>query len=60
MDYIIDRGYDREYGARPLRRVIEQTIEDNVAESLLSGAIKDGDTAQIDVVGGQIAVKAKR
>ncbi len=60
MDYIIERGYDREYGARPLRRVIEQTIEDNVAESLLSGAVKNGDTVVVDVKGGQVNVKAKR
>ena len=50
MSYIIERGYDKEYGARPLRRVIEQTVEDNVAESLLSGAIKSGDAAVVDVV----------
>lgn len=49
FDYIVEKGYDAEFGARPLRRVIEQKIEDNVAEAILSGKIREGDTAMVDV-----------
>lgn len=49
MNYIIDRGYDAEYGARPLRRVIEQTVEDNIAERLLEGKVRAGTTVNVDI-----------
>ena len=44
-------GYDRIYGARPLRRVITSRIEDQLSEHLLRGKIARGDTVQIDVEG---------
>ena len=47
-DYIIGKGYDVEYGARPLRRVIEQSIEDNVAEAILDGRVKEGGCVTVD------------
>lgn len=57
-DYIIKKGYDAEYGARPLRRVIEQSIEDNVAEALLTGKIKEGSTVTVDADGdGNVTVR---
>lgn len=56
MDFIANRGYDPEYGARPLRRVIEQYIEDNIAEAMLSGAIKDNSTVTVDIVDGQVKI----
>jgi len=42
LRYLIDKGYDREYGARPLRRLIEQEIEDKIAEQCLEGSIPHG------------------
>ena len=48
MEYILEKGYDPEFGARPLRRVIEQSVEDAIAESLLSGQVKDGDKVEVD------------
>ncbi len=56
IDYIVTRGYDPEYGARPLRRVIEQTIDDNIAEALLNGKIQKGNTATVDVKDGKVIV----
>ncbi|KAK6147942.1 hypothetical protein DH2020_018854 [Rehmannia glutinosa] len=47
MDLICQQGYDRSYGARPLRRAVTQIIEDLVSESLLSGDYKPGDIALI-------------
>jgi ATP-dependent Clp protease ATP-binding subunit ClpC len=50
-DLLAKEGYDRVYGARPLRRVITNRIEDNLSEHLLRGKITRGDTVQIDVEG---------
>ena len=38
-DYLIEKGYDPKFGARPLRRVIQRNVEDLLAEALLSGDI---------------------
>ena len=50
-DLLAKEGYDRTYGARPLRRVITSRIEDQLSEHLLRGKIARGDTVQIDVEG---------
>ena len=42
-------GYDPEYGARPLRRAIQNKIEDPLADALLSGQYQDGDTIKVDL-----------
>jgi ATP-dependent Clp protease ATP-binding subunit ClpC len=46
---LIVEGYNPSYGARPLRRAIMRLLEDSLAEEILSGRIKDGDTAVVDV-----------
>ncbi|MEH2162621.1 MAG: ATP-dependent Clp protease ATP-binding subunit [Nostoc sp.] len=46
---LITEGYSPSYGARPLRRAIMRLLEDSLAEEILSGRIKDGDTAIVDV-----------
>ncbi|MBH0778098.1 hypothetical protein, partial [Nocardia bovistercoris] len=43
------RGYDPVYGARPLRRLIQQSIGDTLAKQLLAGAVTDGDVVQVDL-----------
>ena len=43
------RGYDPAYGARPLRRLIQQAIGDQLAKELLSGSVADGDTVKVSV-----------
>ena len=48
-DRLIEEGYSPSYGARPLRRAIMRLLEDSLAEEILSGRIKDGDTALVDV-----------
>jgi ATP-dependent Clp protease ATP-binding subunit ClpC len=42
--FIADKGYDAQYGARPLKRAIQKYLEDELAELLLNGDIKAGDT----------------
>ena len=49
-NYIFEKGYDKKYGARPLRRAIQNEIEDKMAEEILSGNISSGDTVRISVV----------
>jgi ATP-dependent Clp protease ATP-binding subunit ClpC len=53
LDLLAERGYDREYGARPLKRVIQQTVEDALSDALLSGEIEDGDTVLIETEMGE-------
>jgi len=47
-DHVIKLGYDADYGARPLRRVIQSMIEDPLAEALLVGSFKAGDMVRVD------------
>jgi len=46
-EYIANKGYDKNYGARPLRRTIQELVEDSLAEEILDGRIKDGDTVTL-------------
>ena len=47
--WLAERGYDPAYGARPLRRLIQKAIGDELAKKLLAGEIRDGDTVRVDV-----------
>ena len=47
--YLADAGYDPDYGARPLRRVIQDKLEDRLSEGLLGGWIKTGDTVRVEL-----------
>jgi ATP-dependent Clp protease ATP-binding subunit ClpC len=48
IDILAELGYNPEMGARPLRRVIQQKIEDKLSDALLSGEFEEGDTIQVD------------
>ncbi|MFC5420335.1 ATP-dependent chaperone ClpB [Bosea eneae] len=48
-DWLAEKGYDPAYGARPLKRVIQKSVQDPLAELLLSGAIRDGETVPVTV-----------
>ncbi|MED5471182.1 MAG: ATP-dependent Clp protease ATP-binding subunit, partial [Verrucomicrobiota bacterium] len=48
-DFLIDDGYDPEYGARPMRRSVEKHLEDPLAEHLLRGDVKEGDLVTVTV-----------
>ena len=47
--YLADAGYDADYGARPLRRVIQDKLEDRLSEGLLGGWLKPGDTVRVEL-----------
>ena len=46
-DWLAEKGWDPAYGARPLKRVIQKSVQDPLAEMLLSGKIKDGEAVKI-------------
>ena len=54
---LAEMGYDPEFGARPLKRVIQQHIEDNLSDTLLAGEFEDGDTVVVDVVEDEISLR---
>jgi ATP-dependent Clp protease ATP-binding subunit ClpC len=59
-EQLIKEGYDPSYGARPMRRAISRLVEDYLAEAILAGEIKEGDTAVIDLdEDGRVQVKQK-
>ncbi|MGR3628696.1 MAG: ATP-dependent chaperone ClpB [Sulfitobacter sp.] len=59
--WLADEGYDPVFGARPLKRVIQRTVQDPLAEMLLAGDVKDGDTVTVRagadglIIGDQVA-----
>ena len=53
---LAERGSDPVYGARPLKRLIQQDIETPIARLLVKGELRDGDTATVDVKNGQVVV----
>ncbi len=59
-DWLGEKGYDPVFGARPLRRVIQDNIEDRLSEMLLSGQFAAGDTIRIDAVDGQLNIEPVR
>ncbi len=58
-EYLGEKGFDPVLGARPLRRVIQNEVEDTLSDELLSGRLNDGDTAVVDVEDEQIVIRAK-
>ena len=54
-----EAGFDANYGARPLRRTIQNLVEDAAAEQLLDGSVQSGDTAVVDVTDGKVTVAKK-
>jgi ATP-dependent Clp protease ATP-binding subunit ClpB len=46
-DWLADKGWDPAYGARPLKRVIQKSVQDPLAEMILAGSIKDGETVTV-------------
>jgi ATP-dependent Clp protease ATP-binding subunit ClpC len=46
-DFLVEKGYDPEYGARPMRRAVERHLEDPLAEEILKGEVHDGDPIHV-------------
>ena len=59
-DWLAINGFDPVYGARPLRRLVQSAIGDQLARQLLSGAIRDGDEVVVDTLEDQSALDVRR
>ena len=59
-DYLVERGFDPKMGARPLRRLIQDEIEDELSEKLLRNEFGAGDTVELDFIDGAIVVQAPK
>ena len=55
MDFILEKGYDPKFGARPLRRTIQKHIEDDLTEQFFLGKIKAGAKVTVDVKDGAVS-----
>ena len=56
-EYVLEKGYDPQYGARPLRRAIQNELEDFLADEFLEGRIKNGDKVLINIEENQPVIK---
>jgi ATP-dependent Clp protease ATP-binding subunit ClpC len=57
-EFLIEKGYDPQYGARPMRRAVERYLEDPFAEELLRGNVKGGDVVHVGVNNGKLVFTA--
>ena len=58
-EWLAEKGYDPQFGARPLRRVIQDNVEDGLSDAILNGELNPGDTAVIDITDDEIVVKSR-
>ena len=58
-ELIVESGYDRKFGARALKRRMQTLVEDKLAEEIVSGNIKSGDSVNVAVSGGEIVFRVK-
>ena len=58
-DWLAEKGYDPQFGARPVRRVIQEHVEDKLSDSILSGELNPGDTAVIEIEDDAIKVTSQ-
>lgn len=59
-EYLGEKGFDPDFGARPLRRLIQNVIEDKLSEELLGGRLNSGDTAIVKIEDGEIVATTKK
>ena len=57
-EYLAEKGYDPNFGARPLRRLIQDVVEDKLSEDLLGGKLHGGDVAILDMEDGETIIRA--
>ena len=57
VELVAEKGYDPAYGARPLRRVIQSSLEDVISERMLEGSISAGKKYRCDVDGGEFRIE---
>ena len=60
IDYLADKGFDPEYGARPIKRVIQRDILNNLSKEILAGKISSDSTIVVDYENGHLVFKNKQ
>jgi ATP-dependent Clp protease ATP-binding subunit ClpC len=58
-EFLVSKGYDPQYGARPMRRAVERSLEDPLAEEILRGALHDGEPIQVTVENDKLVFSQK-
>jgi ATP-dependent Clp protease ATP-binding subunit ClpC len=58
-DFLVEKGYDPTYGARPMRRSVERYLEDPLAEELLKGNLHEGEPVEVTAEGGKLVFSQK-
>ncbi|MHC2185988.1 ATP-dependent Clp protease ATP-binding subunit ClpC [Rathayibacter agropyri] len=56
VDWLAENGYEPQYGARPLRRLVQRSIDDRIADLVVSGEVSDGGAVRVDAVAGELRV----
>jgi len=59
-NYLAEKGFDPNFGARPLRRLIQREVENPISNRIISGEYREGDTVEVDLVGKDLAFKIKK
>ncbi|MEU1972770.1 ATP-dependent Clp protease ATP-binding subunit [Microbacterium sp. NPDC019599] len=59
VDWLAEHGYEPEYGARPLRRLVQREVDDRIAELFVSGDLVDGGAVTVDAVGDELLVRSE-
>jgi len=59
-ELLANEGYDPQFGARPLKRVIQREVENRIARAILDGTIRDGDSVEIDAKEGKLVIEPRR
>lgn len=57
--FIVEKGTDKKYGARPLRRALQNELEDKLAEAILDGTVKAESTVEVGITKGELKFHTK-
>lgn len=60
LDKIIEEGYSEQYGARPMKRVVQRRIEDRLSDEILSGNVLSGEVVTVDIKDGELSFRSAR
>ncbi|MCD8372543.1 MAG: ATP-dependent Clp protease ATP-binding subunit [Clostridia bacterium] len=60
MDKLLEEGYSEEYGARPMKRVVQKRIEDRLSDEILAGKVLGGEVVTVDVNNGELVFRSEK
>ena len=59
IDYFVEHGFDEEYGARPLRRLIQRELENLLSEKIITGELPENSIVDVSVKNNELSIKVK-